>query len=180
MEVIQESRQAPWSLDFPFGLPFEVMEPGALWPAQLDLLPNWGEDAYGVGLECLRRAKALGGPNHIRRLTDSEEKAPFNPYHYRIIYQNFYSMRDVLGPLRCRRRTFFAAVLQLKQLLPGNRMTKLPLYEYQDLPCRASLARLSGLNRTSTCFSNTMLANDRRRRLRMRTLMIRAQELIDR
>jgi hypothetical protein len=81
------------------------MEPGARWPAQLDLLRAWGEDAYGVGLECLRRAKALGGPNHIRRLTDSEEKAPFDPYHYRIIYQTFYGMRDVLGPLRRRQRT---------------------------------------------------------------------------
>jgi hypothetical protein len=58
-----------------------------------------------VGLECLRRAKLLGGPNHIRRLTDIEEKAPFDPYHYRIIYQTFYGMRDVLGPLRRRRRT---------------------------------------------------------------------------
>jgi hypothetical protein len=44
---------ALWSLDFPFSLPLEVMEPGALWPAQLDLLRAWGEDAYGVGLECL-------------------------------------------------------------------------------------------------------------------------------
>src|SRR5581483_2609318 len=103
--VIKESRQALWSLDFPFGLPLEVMEPGAVWTAQLDLLHAWGEDAYGVGLECLRRAKALGGPNHIRRLTDSEEKAPFDPYHYRIIYQTFYGMRDVLGPLRRRRHT---------------------------------------------------------------------------
>ena len=71
----------------------------------MDFLREWGEDDYGVGLECLRRAKALGGPNHIRRLTDVEEKAPFDPYHYRIIYQTFYGMRDVLGPLRERRHT---------------------------------------------------------------------------
>jgi hypothetical protein len=105
VRLIASSEQALWAMDFPFGLPVEVMEPGAMWPAQLAFLQAWGEDDYGVGLECLRRAKALGGPNHIRRLTDAEEKAPFDPYHYRIIYQTFYGMRDVLGPLRRHRRT---------------------------------------------------------------------------
>ena len=42
---------------------------------------------------------------HIRRLTDIEEKAPFDPYHYRISYQTFHGMRDVLAPLRRRRHT---------------------------------------------------------------------------
>jgi hypothetical protein len=48
-------------------------------------LRAWGEDAYGAGVECLRRAQALGGPGHIRRLTDLEARAPFDSYHYRII-----------------------------------------------------------------------------------------------
>jgi Protein of unknown function (DUF429) len=105
VQLIAASEQALWAMDFPFGLPVEVMEPGTEWPAQFDFLQACGEDDYGVGLECLRRAKVLGGPNHIRRLTDMEEKAPFDPYHYRIIYQTFYGMRDVLGPLRRHRRT---------------------------------------------------------------------------
>lgn len=61
------------------------MAPGVRWPEQVDFLAAWGEDAYAVGLECLRRARALGGPMHIRRLTDIEEQAPFDYYHYRII-----------------------------------------------------------------------------------------------
>jgi hypothetical protein len=69
VRLISESQQALWALDFPFGLPVEVMEPEAKWPAQFNLLHAYGEDAYGVGLECLRRARTLGGPNHIRRLT---------------------------------------------------------------------------------------------------------------
>jgi hypothetical protein len=105
VHVIADSRRALWALDFPFGLPVEVMEPGAGWPAQFDFLHAWGEDAYGAGVECLRRARQLGGPLHIRRLTDIEEKAPFDCYHYRIIYQTFYGMRDVLGPLRLLRHT---------------------------------------------------------------------------
>jgi hypothetical protein len=97
--LIRGSDGALWALDFPFGLPVEVMAAGCRWPGQLAFLRAWGEDAYGVGEECLRRAKALGGPNHIRRLTDDEAKATFDCYHSRIIYQTFYGMRDVLGML---------------------------------------------------------------------------------
>ena len=104
VEMIRGSRGALWALDFPFGLPLEVMG-GARWAAQFEFLREWNDDDYGVGLECIRRAEELGREKHIRRLTDSEEKAPFDPYHYRIIYQTFYGMRDVLGPLRRRRET---------------------------------------------------------------------------
>ncbi len=102
---VRDSCNALWALDFPFGLPVEIMKPGARWPDQLEWLRKHGEDAYGLGVECLRRARDLGGPNHIRRLTDTEAKAPFDCYHYRIIYQTFYGMRDVLGPLSRERRT---------------------------------------------------------------------------
>lgn len=105
VRMIRRSQRALWAMDLPFGLPVEVMEPGAQWPAQCAWLRAWGEDGYGVGLECLRRAKALGGPKHIRRLTDTEARAPFDPYHYRIIYQTFHGLRDVLGPLRRHPRT---------------------------------------------------------------------------
>jgi hypothetical protein len=105
VERIAASDRALWALDFPFGLPIEVMDPGGRWPHQFDFLGAWGEDAYAAGLECLRRARALGGPMHIRRLTDAEVKAPFDCYHYRIIYQTFFGMRDVLGPLRRARHT---------------------------------------------------------------------------
>src|SRR6516165_7038660 len=70
VQHIADSQDALWALDFPFGLPVEVVDPGVRWHAQLDLLHAWGEDAYGLGLECVRRARARGGPMHIRRLTD--------------------------------------------------------------------------------------------------------------
>jgi hypothetical protein len=99
VELIRASDRALWAMDFPFGLPVEVMHAKARWPEQIEFLRGWGDDAYGVGLECLARAKKLGGPMHIRRQTDVEAKAPFDCYHYRIIYQFFYGLRDVLGPL---------------------------------------------------------------------------------
>jgi hypothetical protein len=103
--MIGASERALWALNFPFGFPVEVMAPGCRWAGQFDFLAQWGEDAYAAGVECLRRARALGGPMHLRRLTDVQERAPFDTYHYRIIYQTFYGMRDVLGPLRRRPRT---------------------------------------------------------------------------
>jgi hypothetical protein len=103
VELIAGSEAALWSLDFPFGLPVEIL--GECWASQFDFLGEWGEDGYGAGLECVRRSKELRDVKHIRRLTDIEEKAPFDPYHYRIIYQTFHGMRDVLAPLRRRRHT---------------------------------------------------------------------------
>jgi hypothetical protein len=105
VDRIAASDGALWAMDFPFGLPVEVLEPGTRWPQQVRFLREWGDDAYGVGLECLGRAKRLGGPMHIRRLTDHEARAPFDCYHYRIIYQFFYGVRDVLGPLAATRGT---------------------------------------------------------------------------
>src|SRR5262245_55841166 len=99
VERIAASESALWALDFPFGLPIEVMEQGTKWVAQFEFLRAWDGDGDGLGLECIRRAEALAGRKHIRRLTDLETKAPFGPYHYRIIYQTFHGMRDVLGPL---------------------------------------------------------------------------------
>lgn len=101
--LIAGSEGALWSLDFPFGLPVELLGEG--WARQFEFIGEWGEDGYGAGLECVRRSKLLRGVKHIRRLTDIEERAPFDPYHYRIIYQTFHGMRDVLAPLRRRRHT---------------------------------------------------------------------------
>jgi hypothetical protein len=119
--LIAASEQALWALDFPFGLPLDLFEPGAGWPAQFDFLDRWGEDAYAAGLECVRRARKIGGPIHIRRLTDREVKTPFDCYHYRIIYQTFFGMREVLGPLR---QTRFTAVLpfQYRRLATARRV----------------------------------------------------------
>ena len=105
VRMIRESEGALWALNFPFGLPVEVMDDGCGWADQFDFLAEWGEDAWGASVECLRRALARGGPMHIRRLTDTQERTPFDAYHYRICYQTFYGMRDVLGPLRPVART---------------------------------------------------------------------------
>ncbi|MGL4555063.1 MAG: DUF429 domain-containing protein [Gemmataceae bacterium] len=98
--LVRASDRALWAMDFSFGFPVEVIDEGTRWEDQFTLLNAFGDDAYGVGLECLRRAVERGGPTHVRRLTELEERAPLDSYHYRLIYQTFFGMRDVLGPLR--------------------------------------------------------------------------------
>lgn len=94
---VRETGPALWAIDCPFGLPVELFP---TWPEQFRFLRTFDGDAYAAGVECLRRARALNGPQHIRRLTDGEAKTPFDCYHYRIVYQMYFGMRDVVGRLR--------------------------------------------------------------------------------
>lgn len=119
--LIRDSRRALWGLDFPFGLPVEVIGSADGWDEQLDWVRGWVGGAYALGLECIRRARVLGDRMHIRRATDAEAKAPFDCYHYRIIYQTFHGMRDVVGRLQTAPRT---AVLpfQYRKLRTADRV----------------------------------------------------------
>jgi hypothetical protein len=105
VDAIAASDRALWGIDAPFGLPVEIFDDGVSWRDQLEHLRAWPDGAYSLGLWCLDRARKLGGPLHIRRATDSDAKAPFDGYHYRIIYQTFHGMRDVAAPLARRRST---------------------------------------------------------------------------
>jgi hypothetical protein len=96
---VRASRRALWALDAPFSLPVEVLEPEMGWLDLLGFVRAWDRGGYALGLWCLERARALGGRQHIYRATDLAVKAPFDCYHYRIIYQTYHAMRDVCAPL---------------------------------------------------------------------------------
>ena len=102
VELIGRSEQSLWGMDFPFGLPIEIIPAGASWNAQIRFVGQW-TDANSLGQECCRRARLLGGALHLRRDTDREARTPFDCYHYRIIYQTFHGIRDVLGPIATMR-----------------------------------------------------------------------------
>lgn len=55
-DLVLGSERALWGFDFPFGLPVELFPEGVGWREQFDFLRGWGDDAYGCGLECVRRA----------------------------------------------------------------------------------------------------------------------------
>lgn len=101
--LVRASRGTLWAVDACFGLPEAVLDalytPGARWPRLVREVAAWEGGAYAYGLAALAAARALGGPMHIRRAADAEARAPFDPYHYRIIYQTFHGIRDVARPL---------------------------------------------------------------------------------
>jgi len=106
VRAIGDSHDALWAIGAPFGLPVEVLDDGATWPALLRWVSGWDADAgYALGLWALGRARSLGGPGHIYRATDRAARTPFDAYHYRVIYQTFHSMRDVLAPAARVRET---------------------------------------------------------------------------
>ncbi len=94
-EKILESRQALWGMDFPFGLPIELGLGD--WEDQIRHVTDFEGDAQSYGRHLVQIARGLGDSMHIRRATDQETRTPFDCYHYRIIYQTFHGMRDVLG-----------------------------------------------------------------------------------
>jgi hypothetical protein len=98
-DTIAASDGALWAMDFPFALPVEVVKKGSGWRDQLEMVGRWRQGAYALGVRCCQVAQRCAGRMHIRRLTDVNEKTPFDCYHYRIIYQTFHGMRDVLLPL---------------------------------------------------------------------------------
>lgn len=105
VKLIASSKDALWALDFPFGLPIELFDDGVSWRRQLDVLRGWNSGAYDFGIWCVERTRTVLERMHVRRRTDTEAKTPFDCYHYRIVYQMFHGMRDVLLPLAQHRGT---------------------------------------------------------------------------
>jgi hypothetical protein len=92
VQLVVESSATLWGFDFPFGLPVELFPESATWDDQFAFLGEWGERAYACGLECVARARQLAVAHHrtalhCRRLTDVVAKAPFDTFHYRMVYR---------------------------------------------------------------------------------------------
>ena len=91
-----------WGCDFPFGLPIELRL--GRWREQLRQLQEFEGDAKAYGHYLVARTEELCEQKHVRRLTDRETQTPFDCYHYRIIYQTFHGMRDVLNPVASKKQ----------------------------------------------------------------------------
>lgn len=102
-QQISSSRDTLWAMDFPFGLPIELG--GKDWNAQLRMVESFehqvgsGNTAAVFGRQLDVNARQIVPDGRIRRRTDVETSTPFDSYHYRIVYQTFHGMRDVLLPI---------------------------------------------------------------------------------
>jgi hypothetical protein len=104
VRMVNASDAALWGFDCPFGLPLELFSADSTWADQFALLGEYGDDAYRCGVDCIARTKRLpAGPLrtalHCRRQTDLDAKAPFAAFHYRMVYQTFFGLRDLVQPL---------------------------------------------------------------------------------
>jgi len=170
VKSIRGSARALWAVDAPFGLPVELMEPGMTWRGQLRFVRDWDRDGYDLGAWCVRRALALGGPMHLYRATDRAAKAPFDCYHYRIIYQTFHAMGDVIWPLRRDAGTAILP-LQYRRLRSARRV----LFE----TCPSSTLKRLGLPHHTYKQPGRATLTTERRRVRRRILNgLRAHILI--
>ncbi|TWT98614.1 hypothetical protein Pla52n_51310 [Stieleria varia] len=102
-----------WGCDFPFGLPIELQLGD--WPSQLEHVAEFSRDqgfagiqgrssvgAKDYGRHLVKLTQQRVSTMHTRRDTDRETQTPFDCYHYRIIYQTYHGMKDVLAPLAGR------------------------------------------------------------------------------
>jgi hypothetical protein len=97
VSLVQASDRTLWGMDFPFGLPIELGWRD--WTEQLRAVTGWTGGASEFGRRCCEIALKQGPRMHVYRATDRETKTPFDCYHYRIVYQMFHGMRDVLAKL---------------------------------------------------------------------------------
>ncbi|PAY16983.1 DUF429 domain-containing protein [Rhodopirellula sp. SM50] len=97
VDRIASQSETFWGCDFPFGLPIEL----ALgdWQDQLSHVSEFVGSAKEFGLSLVETTERVLGTKHVRRTTDRETQTPFDCYHYRIIYQTFHGMREVLAEL---------------------------------------------------------------------------------
>jgi hypothetical protein len=178
--LVARSSNALWAFDFPFGLPVELFPSRSRWPRQLALVREYRANDYGLGLECVRRALSLGDRMHIRRQTDVDARAPFDPYHYRIIYQTMYGMHDVLQPLHRDPGTAVlpfqydrldAADRVLVEACPSSTLKRLGLpYQNYKQPAGGPLTRRRLLNRRTIIagIAGLVRIGTRERRVMMR------------
>ncbi len=131
------SNETLWGMDFPFALPIELKLGD--WAEQLQQTADFAQTAKEFGRYLVQQAQTLGHGMHVRRTTDRETKTPFDCYHYRIIYQTFHGMRDILRPIASDRATcvvpfhydrFASASRWIVEACPSSTLKRL------DLPFR--------------------------------------------
>jgi hypothetical protein len=80
-------------LDFPFGLPAELVEdPG--WEAFVRFFAT----RYPTPRSFREGCTAATAGTELKRITDRQWRTPFSPYNLRLYRQTYHGIRDLLGP----------------------------------------------------------------------------------
>jgi hypothetical protein len=93
-DFISAQTACAFGLDFPFGLPEEVIDESS-WE---EFVLSFG-DHYSDPEQFRRKCWVTAGNCEKRRDTDKNSQTPFSPYNLRLYRQTYYGIRDVLAPL---------------------------------------------------------------------------------
>lgn len=97
-DFIASERDCAFGLDFPFGLPRQVVGERS-WMGFIDSFTHRHSDPDEFRQACVGAALKATGRKELKRLTDAESSTPFSPYNRRIYRQTYFGIRDVLAPL---------------------------------------------------------------------------------
>ncbi|MFQ5521150.1 MAG: DUF429 domain-containing protein [Candidatus Methylomirabilia bacterium] len=109
-EFIERQQACVFGLDFPFGLPRELLAE-ASWEEFVLAFSRRYHSPEEFRSACL---KAAGG-SELKRVTDRDRKTPFSAYNIRLYRQTYFGIRDVLHPLVLHR---LACVLPMQTPQP--------------------------------------------------------------
>lgn len=93
-ESIRVSGESIFGLDFPFGVPREVLQQ----PTWEDFARSFA-DGYATPQQFRQACFVAAHGRELKRATDVESKTPFSPYNLRLYRQTYFGLRDVIGPL---------------------------------------------------------------------------------
>lgn len=91
---IREQESCAIGLDFPFGMPAELVEEET-WLDFVVNFPKHHSDADMFRMACQRASPGA----ELKRETDEEMDTPFSPYNLRMYKQTYHGIADVLAPL---------------------------------------------------------------------------------
>ena len=93
-EFIRVSGESIFGLDFPFGVPRDLLQQ----PAWEDFARSFA-DCYATPQQFRQACFDAANGRELKRATDVESKTPFSPYNLRLYRQTYFGLRDVIGPL---------------------------------------------------------------------------------
>jgi hypothetical protein len=93
-DFIANQTDVAFGLDFPFGLPGELVKTDT-WQNFVLSFPEQFLSPEAFRETC---RQTVGGAE-LKRLTDRESRTPFSPYNIRLFRQTYYGLRDVIASL---------------------------------------------------------------------------------
>jgi len=130
-EFVGTKRNAAFGLDFPFGLPKDLVQRNT-WSDFVLSFPDQFISPEAFRKSCCNAAQG----EEKKRCTDIENKTPFSPYNLRLYKQTFYGIHDVLNPLMKDRSVYVLPMQKplsdkpwLLEVCPASTLKKMGLYQ---------------------------------------------------